>query len=50
MKELLKTIVTRTDIYATQNGCDFETTKDKIRLLLIINFINRLANFINSNQ
>ena len=50
MKELLKTIVTRPDIYAAQNDCDFEIKKDKIRLFLIINLINRVANFINSNQ
>ena len=45
MNELLEIIVTETNRYATQNGCNFETMENEVKAFLGINFImgiNRL--------
>ena len=39
MNELLEIIVTETNRYATQKGCNFETTEDKMKVFLRIKFI-----------
>ena len=39
MNELLETIVTETNRYATQKGCNFEITEDEIKAFLRINFV-----------
>ena len=39
MNELLEIIVTETNRYTTQKGCNFETTEDEINAFLGINFI-----------
>ena len=39
MNELLEIIVTETNRYATQKGCNFETTEDEMKAFLRINFI-----------
>ena len=39
INELLEIIVTETNRYATQEGCNFETTKDEMKAFLGINFI-----------
>ena len=45
MNELLEIIVTETKRYATQKGCNFETTEDEMKAFLGIHFtmsINKL--------
>ena len=39
MNELLEIIVTKTNRYTTQKGCNFETTEDEMKAFLGINFI-----------
>ena len=39
MNEILEIIVTETNRYATQKGCNFKTTEDKMKVFLRINFI-----------
>ena len=39
INELLEIIVTETNIYATQNGGNFETTEDEMKAFLEINLI-----------
>ena len=39
MNELLEVIVTETNRYATQKGCNFETMEDEMKAFLGINFI-----------
>ena len=40
MNELLEIIVTETNRYATQKGCNFETMEDEVKVFLGINFIS----------
>ena len=39
MNELLEIIITETNRYAIQKGCNFETTEDEMKVFLGINFI-----------
>ena len=39
MNELLEIIVTKTNRYTTQKGCNFETTEDEMKAFLGISFI-----------
>ena len=39
MNELLEIIVTETNRYTSQKGCNFETTEDEMKAFLGINFI-----------
>ena len=42
INELLEIIVTETNRYTTQKGCNFETTENEMKALLGINFIMRI--------
>ena len=45
MNELLEIFLTEANRYATQKGCNFETTEDEIKALLRINFIVGINKF-----